>query len=180
MKKLIVLFLVISMLFCVACTKKEPVKDNSNTSGQTTDNNDKPEVKETSKIVLYFADSQGMGLCGEEREILADDAKNPEAVVKELIKGTENTELESVIPQTTKVLSCTLKDSMCTLDLSKDFIEIQGTASQEMAMYSVVNTLCGIDGVDKVKFLIEGEEVPLFGNYDFASPFEADMTFVKN
>lgn len=182
MKRIIVLALALCMAFCTSCTKKQETSGEI-TNPKTGDVEEvtpkKPEDNKKADIVLYYSDNQGIALHPETRSVFADDATNPEFVLEELIKGTENEEYSNVIPTETVINSCMLEGGVCTVDLSVDFIEIQGTASQEMAMYSVVNTLCAIKGVDKVKFLIDGEVVSLFGYYDFASPFEADMSFVQ-
>ena len=181
MKKIIVLTLVLCMLICTACSVKEPAEDVVGT-----DSNDIKEVteevapKEDVDVILYYSDNQGTGLHKETRTLPYDDAHNPEAVLRELFKGTQNTDFTNVVPDTVKINSCTVKSGVCTVDLSIDFIEIQGTAAQEMAMYSIVNTLCEMEEVDKVQYLIEGEKVELFGYFDLASPFEADMTFVAD
>ncbi len=187
MKKIIIFAIVIAcIIFCASC-----IKNNTDTTVVNPDTgdiqeivppNEEDEVEEPAKadIILYYSDNQGLGLTKETRTVDAKDASDPAFVLKELIKGTENPNCVNVIPTNTAINACTVSGDRCTVDLGVDFIEIQGTASQEMAMYSVVNTLCAIDGITEVQFLIEGEKVSLFGNYDFASAFEADMSFVRN
>lgn len=181
MKKIIVLALVFCMLLCTACSVNKDAEDVLGTD--TTDIGEVTQEvtpKEDVEVTLYYSDNQGTGLHKEARTLSYDDAHNPEAVLKELFKGTQNTSFTNVIPDTVTINSCTLEDGICTVDLSVDFIEIQGTAAQEMAMYSIVNTLCEMEEVDKVQYLIDGEKVELFGYFDLASPFEADMTFVAD
>ena len=64
------------------------------------------------------------------------------------------------------------------MDLSEEFLSIEGSATQKMAVYSIVNTLCRVKGVYSVQFVIDGELVEIFGNYLFDEPFEADMSLV--
>ncbi len=181
MKKIIVLTLVFCMVFCTACSVNETAEDVVGTDTDDIMEVTEEEVpKEDEDIILYYSDNQGTGLHRETRTVSYDDAHNPEAVLKELFKGTQNTTYTNVIPDTVIINSCSLKNGVCTVDLSVEFIEIQGTAAQEMAMYSIVNTLCEMEEVDKVQYLIDGEKVELFGYFDLASPFEADMTFVAD
>ena len=178
MKKYIILALVVCMLFLVACTKNKPVTDVGGESGIVFEKVNEPE--ETSKeITLYFSDNQGMALCKELRTVSSKEASDPEFVIKELFAGTKDETLISVIPSATKVNSCVIEDGVCVVDLSVDFIEIQGSTAQEMAMYSVVNTLCGVEGVESVRFLIDGNTVPVFGVFDFASELTPNMSIVK-
>lgn len=177
MKKILALILAFSMIFCVSCKKKEPA---SVADGELSKDTAEVVYNETEdeSIILYYPDKNAISLVGDKRQASEAEAKDPEFVIKQLILGTQNPKLENVIPSSTAINSCQVSDGVCIVDVSRDFIEIQGSAAQEMAIYSVVNTLCNLDGIDSVKFLVEGERYPLFGNYDFSSPFEPDWSFV--
>ncbi len=179
MKRIILLSLALSVCFCTSCIKNQQASQQITNSKTVNVAEVTPQENKETDIVLYYSDNQGIALHEEKRTVSSKDASDPEFVLKELIKGTQNPDCSNVIPQNTKVNSCVVKDGVCTVDLGVDFIEIKGTASQEMAMYSVVNTLCQIEGIDKVKFLIDGKVVSLFGYYDFAAPFEEDMSFIQ-
>ncbi len=180
MKKFIIPALILCMLLCSACSV------DTSTDDVVAPTDDVKEVlgedipKEDVDITLYYSDNQGTGLHKEVRTVSYEDGHNPKAVLTELFEGTQNSSYTNVIPDTVVINSCTVQDGLCTVDLSVEFIEIRGTASQEMAMYSIVNTLCEMEEVDEVQFLIDGETVELFGYFDLASPFEADMTFVAD
>ena len=56
-----------------------------------------------------------------------------------------------------------------------------GTTKETMALYSIVNTLCGIDGIEKVKINIDGNENPDFGgHFDLSEPLEADLSLIND
>lgn len=180
MKKTVVLMLIFCLLFCVSCNKSrtsDEIKGDQATD--TLEVGGEPVENQKENIVLYFSDNQGMALSKEEREVSRDDATDAEFVMRELMKGCENPELISILPKDLVLNSCKVQDGICIVDMSEEFLEIQGTAAQEMAMYSVINTLCGVEGVEKVRFLIDGKKVPVFGVFDFESEFEADMSLVK-
>ncbi len=167
MKRFIVLFSAVCLLFVSSCTPKKPVTKEINT--QTPQ---KQVVKEATKdITLYYADKDAADLYSEIRTVPADKADDAYFVLEELLKGTSLENLTNSIPKGTKVNSCTVENGLCTLDLSADFISKQGTANEQMAIYSVVNTLCCLDGIDEVQFLIDGQKVKIFGSYIFDEPF---------
>ncbi len=165
------------MIFCVSCKKKEQASVADGKLPEDTAEVVYDETKEKT-IILYYPDKNAISIFADERKVSETDAKDPEFVLKQLVLGTQNPKLENIIPSSTVINSCKVSDSVCVVDVSRDFIEIEGSAAQEMAIYSVVNTLCSLDGINSVEFLVEGEKHPLFGNYDFSSPFEADWSFI--
>ena len=176
MKRIIVLLLAFCMIFAVSCGSKSTDKPQAPEKPQEP----KPiEEPATESITLYYTDSGASGLYAEERKIDASKAKDAATVAQELLKGTTSDRLVSVIPEGTKLNSCTVQDGICTLDLSSQFISNSGTANEQLSIYSVVNTLCLLDDVEEVKFLIDGKEVTIYGSYIFSEPFEPDTTIVK-
>jgi len=188
MKKFMLLVLALLLVFCVSCTKDtgNEIPDDKTNDVVATDTNDKTdetdttdETEDTSEITLYYSDKDARGLCAETRQIPSDKTEDALYVVTELLKGTKSENLVNTIPSNTKVNSCAVSDKTCTLDLSSDFISKQGTANEQLAIYSVVNTLCSLDGVDEVQFLIDGQKVMIFGSYIFDEPFSFDDTVVR-
>ena len=70
--------------------------------------------------------------------------------------------LRTAIPSGTRLLAADLKDGVLTIDLSKDFLVVQGS-EQRTAVAQLVFTATGTPDVDKVLFAIEGtqKEVPI-------------------
>ena len=172
MKKIIVLFSAVCLLFASSCTpKKKPVTQEINPPTPQ-----KQVVEDTTMdITLYYADKDAASLCAETRTVPSDKANDASFVISELLKGTSQDNLTNSIPMGTRVNSCTVENGLCTLDLSAEFISKQGTANEKMAIYSVVNTLCCLDGVDEVQFLIDGQKVKIFGSYIFDEPFSPEQ-----
>jgi spore germination protein GerM len=140
-----------------------------------------PVPGETRTVTLYFSDSQAMYVVGEEREIsLAKGASPEEKVLIELMAGPRTDELWNAIPEGTRLLSVSTKDGLCTVNFSKEYVENSpgGTASERMAIYSVVNTLTGLEGIQKVQFLIEGKKQEIYTHAIFDEPFERDESII--
>ena len=93
------------MLFCTSCSKtadNSAPKEPSNTAANE---------REDKKIALYFADSQGLKLKKEMRK-MADEPihRLREAVVSELIKGSNEKERVSVMPEGTRLIGISTED----------------------------------------------------------------------
>lgn len=179
MKRVLLLMMAVFVL-CLGGCKEQKEVINPDTKVEETDKTDveEPVLEE---YVLYYTDAQAEKLYPITREATKENASDPLFVMRELMKlgGSEDGKLINVIPSNVCLNSCKLDDGVCTVDLSAEFIGIEGTATQKIAVYSVVNTLCAIDGVDCVQFIIDGEKVDVFGNYLFDEPFEADMSLVE-
>ena len=80
------------------------------------------------------------------------------------------------MPEGTRLIGISTEDGLCTVNLSSEFIDNSngGSAFDTLSVYSVVNSLCALDNVDKVQFLIDGKTVEVYGNFIFDEPFEAD------
>lgn len=126
------------------------------------------------KAVLYFSDKNAMYVVKETRQIqLSGESKadgklsaseKAKIVLEELIKGSKNPECFTSIPEETRVLSTKLDDNTIIVDLSKEFVEknVGGSAGVTMAIAPIVLSLTELDGVDQVKFKIEGKVVEDF------------------
>lgn len=127
-------------------------------------------------LTLYFANADGTALVKEERtvEVNANQALE-RYVLEELIAGPQEEGLTSTVPKGTTVRDVKTADGICYVDLSQDFVtgHTGGTVAEYLTIYSIVNSLCELDGIKKVQFLIEGEkQEKLKDQMDFAQPFE--------
>lgn len=128
------------------------------------------------KIVLYFSDEDALNLVKEERSIKLDNTNSLERVVlEELIAGPMKEGNYRTIPDKTKILSVnTDSNKLCTVNLSEDFVKEHwgGSTGEIFTIYSIVNSLCELENVEKVNFLIDGEERDEFkGHIDFSQKF---------
>lgn len=135
-----------------------------------------PDTTEYAIVRLYFAGTEGTELAVEERlvEISANQARE-KTILELLIGGPLEAGHKKTIPAETKVRDVTTTaDGTCYVNLSQDFIQKQNTTEEGvlLAVYSIVNSLCELDQVDKVQFLFEGEKLDdTRGNLDFKTPF---------
>lgn len=133
-------------------------------------------------IKLYFPKKDGSFLQKEKRKVQIQNALSLEkTVVSEIIKGPESKELSASVAPGTKLLGIETKDNVCFVNFSGEFISKANSGSLEttLSLYSIVNSLCELDGVDSVQILVNGEAGMEFGNFVLDIPYEANKGIVK-
>lgn len=124
------------------------------------------DLNESAKFTLYLTDEEGKLLQESIRIIDIDGMKTLEEVALEnLISGPdESTGLKAVINEKTKINRIRTYDGVCYVDFSEEFLtKPQNKISDEVAVYSVVNTLCEIPGITRVKITVNGTERKSYG-----------------
>ncbi len=139
-------------------------------------------TKDSKKIVLYFADKNGEVLVGENRTIKITDT-NPieQYIVKELIKGTTLSNAKSIISQDTELISAQTTDNVCFVNFKSGFVEknARNDKTEKLIIYSIVNSLCELDSVSSVQFLIDGMKIENFGSLDISNAIPKDKNISK-
>ena len=136
------------------------------------------ETTEYAILTLYFANAEGTDLITEERvvEVNANQTRE-KTVVEQLIAGPKENGAKRTVPMETKIRDVTTTDDgICYVNLSEDFVEkhIGGEMAERLTIYSIVNSLCELDSIEKVQFLIEGKKVDRFkGHLEIKTPFTA-------
>lgn len=138
-------------------------------------------------VTLYFSDVSGTGM-KEVTSKLTHDMTVPLArlLVEQLLDGPEEltdvntSELRQTVPEGTTLNSLTIRDNVCYVDFSKEFDNVQAEVKSEIVIYSIVNTLCELSDVNKVQFMIDGEQQEVYGDTkDFNVPFERNLDLVS-
>ena len=143
------------------------------------------------KYNLYYANSELNALAVESRNINVkyddyDDLEDvAEIVLKELLKGPSDSSLKAVIPDGTKLKDVDVEDGVALVNLSKEYYDNDAT-TELLARFSLVNTLCEVSGINKIKLFIDGVElinstgssVGAIGKSDIADDTNTDNTKV--
>jgi len=134
------------------------------------------ETTEYAILTLYFANSEGTDLITEERVIEVNANQTSEkTILEQLIAGPEKAGAQRTVPVETKLKDVTTtNDGICYVNLSQDFVTKHsgGEMAEKLTIYSIVNSLCEIEYIDKVQFLIEGKKVDLFKDtLELKTPF---------
>ena len=126
-------------------------------------------------LTLYFGDNNATKLEKEIRKVSVNPNQPVERyVVEQLIAGPAVKGHISTIPSETKIRDIKTADGICYLDLSADFVNKHngGSTGELMTIFSIVNSLCELEHIDTVQFLIEGEKQDEYkGHIEFSNPF---------
>ncbi|MBO5293575.1 MAG: GerMN domain-containing protein [Lachnospiraceae bacterium] len=112
---------------------------------------------EKTKLRLYFADESGTKLIEAVRpKVYSSNISMEKLVVEELIHGPNNAEIYPTINPNTKVVSVTVKDGICYVNLDENFLVQPYQVSSEVTIFSIVNSLVELPNVNKVQLSING------------------------
>jgi len=128
------------------------------------------------QIRLFFAHSSGT-LMEERRDITIDDDRElAYYVMEELLSGPASDELYSAIPEGSRLLSLIVEGRTCIVDLSHEFIDNkpQSEPEEELAIYSIVNSLTALTTIDRVQFLVEGKRLEQYYSIEIFNPITSD------
>lgn len=140
-----------------------------------------------STFSLYFANETGDGLVEVDRDVIYNSNISMERqVMEELLKGPKkngNIDDEQGYPTinpTVTILSVTVKDRVCYVNLSKEFLTPVYNVTSQTVLYSIVNSLVELPGVNKVQISIEGNtDVTYRDSVSLTTQFERDLDMVE-
>lgn len=127
------------------------------------------------KLTLYVANESGDGLVQVTKEVVYNtNIPKDRLVVEELIKGVAD-EAVPTINKDTKVISTTITDGICYVNLDKTFLNQTNAVTPEVTIYSIVNSLVELSGINKVQILIDGDS-----SYVFQEVMPLDTVYERN
>lgn len=125
---------------------------------------------------LYFPTKEGVGMGVEYRTITVnsmDAVGQSQGVLRELISGPKEPELYPCLAGGTMQVS-SIQGNVCTVTIDEEALGnlISDEATFQLKLYSIVNSLTELAGIDKVVFLLHGElidgwETQYSAKYDF-------------
>jgi germination protein M len=140
-------------------------------------------------IRLYFANEDNSKLKLEIRYIETAEAKRSTSnlasiIIRELIKGpSDETAFKRTVPAEAKLRTpVSISDKVAVVDMSKEFKTKHpgGKDAEKMTIYSIVNSLTEIEGIQKVKFTIAGKaQKEYMGNFKFDSMFPRSAALIS-
>ena len=133
-------------------------------------------------MTLYFGDKTEAGLRSETRKATMTDNSLENTVVTELLRGPVDDKLERTIPESVSLISIETTEDVCFVNFSSNFTDIGSNNSKELklAVYSVVNSLTRLPGIDKVQVLVDGKKPKNDEQQLFTAPLERDETIIND
>ena len=134
----------------------------------------------TTRLHLYFADSTGTRLIDTYRNIeYNSNIPMPRLVAEQVIKGPNGNLIYPTLNSETRVLSVSMRDGVCYLDLDSAFLTQPNKVTQEAALYSLVNSLTEIPGIRRVQLSVDGSTAVTFmDSISLQNYFERDLSLV--
>lgn len=137
---------------------------------------------ETTTIQVYFADEAGENLIGRTENVgYISNISMERLVVDRVIAGPLNDKSYPTVSSALKVLNVTTKDGVCYVNFDNSFLTKTQKVSDEVVIYSFVNSLTELPNVSKVQFMVDSESEVSFGEHIYLSePFERNLEIVTN
>ena len=115
------------------------------------------------ELKLYFANEKKDLLVPETREVIHNVNTSLERlVVEQLIAGPEQKGHFATLPADLKILNLTVNDSVCYINFDSTFLNVKPELNEYIPIYSIVNSLCELTTVTKVRILVNGSQDVMF------------------
>ena len=137
---------------------------------------------ERTRLKLYFADKEGTGLRENTEAVAYNSNISMEKLVCEhIVSGPLSDNVYPVTDPEVRIMSVTTRDGVCYVNLSKEFLTKKGKLTDEVVLYSFVNSLTELPNINKVQFMIDSETEISFGEHSYLNaPFERNLELVDN
>lgn len=129
-----------------------------------------------STLNLYFANKSGDKLKNQSCVVEYNaNVAVEKVVVEQLIAGPTEDGYYPTIPKDTKVMSVTSKDGVCYVNLDTGFTSQGYDVLGTVTIYSIVNSLTDLPGIQSVQILVNGET-----NMNYKDNISLETIFQKN
>ena len=134
----------------------------------------------STELVLYFGNEEGKALKAEVREVVYSNALFLERVVlNQLIEGPKEEGMTATLPKNLKIQGVSVRDGVCYVDFDATFLEEPVNVTDQVEIYSIVNSLTELSNVQQVQITVNGSpDVMLRNNISLASRFEKDLNMI--
>ena len=132
-------------------------------------------------LTLYFANKSGTELVKETRTVhYSTNVSMEKLVMEQLIEGPKKSNTMSTLPSGTKLISVSVVDGVCYINLSDSFKNQNPEVNEEIVLYSIVNSLTELTSVTKVQIAINGStDGKVRYTYELSKMYERDMKYLK-
>ena len=123
-------------------------------------------------VTLYFSNKTGDSLIKQTMELVCDSSYTMERIVlNQLIQGPEDDRCIATLPSE--------KDGTCYVNLDKNFLTETMDMEAYIPVYSIVNSLAELPGVQRVQILVDGESDVMFQDViSLKEPLERRLEYI--
>ena len=132
------------------------------------------------ELALYFANDDGDGLVEVYRNVVYNSNISLQRIaVEQLIEGPKIDVAFPVINPQTRINSIAVRDGVCYVDFDAAFLTEPYQVKPEVVIYSIVNSLVELSGVNKVQISVDGNTSAQFmETINLGSVFERNLDLV--
>ena len=170
--------------------QNEPLVDSSGVaigmmSADTFIDNTGNEINTYEKVNLrlYFANENGDMLVEENQRnvVYSSNVSLEKLIVEKLIEGPSAVGSYPTINPATKVISVTVNDRICYVNLDESFLSQPYNVTNDVTIYSIANSLVELSNVNKVQISINGETNVLYKeSVSLTNIFERNLDLVES
>ena len=133
-------------------------------------------------LTLYFSSKDGSKLVPEKREVhYSSNISLEKLVMEQLMEGPKAKKLLATMPAGTKLITITVVDGVCYVNLDETFLNQNQEISEQVVLYSIVDSLTELSSVSKVQISINGDTSGKCRyTYDLAPMYEQDLSMVES
>lgn len=133
-----------------------------------------------STITLYFSNQEGTGLVKETRDVhYSTNVSMEKMIMEQLIEGPKKDKHLQTVPSGTKLISVSVVDGVCYINLSDAFKNQNAEVNEEIVLYSIVNSLTEEKDVTKVQISLNGStDGKLRYTYDLSKLYERESKYI--
>ncbi len=131
-------------------------------------------LKQETDLTIYFTDETGTKLIPSQYHFTISNSNSSmeEYILQQIKAGPEIENTYRTMAPDVDILSVVTSDDVCYVNLGSNFLEQEQPVGDEILIYSIVNSLCKLDYVKSVQFLIDGSaDVVLHTMIDLSTPF---------
>lgn len=126
-------------------------------------------------LTIYFTNEDGSALVPVTAHfsISSNNTSMEEYILQLLIAGPAIDGVYPTVADTVEVLSVSTTERICYVNFSSSFLDQTQSVSNDILVYSIVNSLCRLSYVSSVQFLVEGDSnVVLNSVFDLSMPLQ--------
>lgn len=105
------------------------------------------------ELTLYYADKSGTGLTSSVVKVIDQPNMSSEEQLVQILSSRGS------IPANVSVRSVSRSGGICYLDLSSEFVGKLPNVKGDVELYSLVNSITNLQGIEAVQLLVEGEVI---------------------
>ncbi len=133
------------------------------------------------ELVLYFATEDGKKLVPVYRSVVYNsNIPMQRLAVEQILKGPNTDVAFPTLNSQTKINSVSVRDGVCYVDFDNNFLIQPHAVTPDVAIYSLVNTLCAITDTNKVQISVGGSSDVIFmETVSLGTVFERNLDIVE-